>query len=44
VLPIAGYAENSVISNAHLEPGLRVMTRPFALETFAARVWRMVDG
>jgi PAS domain S-box-containing protein len=44
VLFITGYAENSVISNGHLEPGMQVMTKPFALETFAARVRQMVDG
>jgi CheY-like chemotaxis protein len=44
VLFITGYAENSVISNGHLEPGMQVMTKPFALEVFAARVRQMVDG
>jgi hypothetical protein len=36
--------ENSVISNGPLEPAMQVMTKPFALETFAARVRQMVDG
>ncbi|MDE1181902.1 ATP-binding protein [Paraburkholderia sp.] len=44
VLFITGYAENSVIGNGHLEPGMQVMTKPFALETFADRVRQMVDG
>jgi CheY-like chemotaxis protein len=42
VLFITGYAENSVIGNGHLEPGMQVMTKPFAVETLAARVQEMV--
>ncbi|WP_429301126.1 ATP-binding protein [Paraburkholderia sp. GAS199] len=44
VLFITGYAENSIIGNGHLEPGMQVMTKPFALETFSARVREMVDA
>ncbi|MGI4814626.1 MAG: ATP-binding protein [Janthinobacterium lividum] len=44
VLFITGYAENSVIGNGRLEPGMQVMTKPFALETFAAKVRNMVEG
>ncbi|MEE4453678.1 PAS domain S-box protein [Novosphingobium resinovorum] len=38
VLFITGYAENSVIGNGHLEPGMKVLTKPFVVETLAARV------
>jgi CheY-like chemotaxis protein len=44
VLFITGYAENSVIGNGHLEPGMRVITKPFTVESLAARVREMVDG
>ncbi|BAN27791.1 ATP-binding protein [Caballeronia insecticola] len=44
VLFITGYAENSVIGNGRLEPGMQVLTKPFALETLAARVRQLVDG
>ncbi|MFC3123467.1 ATP-binding protein [Pseudoroseomonas globiformis] len=38
VLFITGYAENAVLSHGHLEPGMRVLTKPFALEALASRI------
>jgi CheY-like chemotaxis protein len=38
VLFITGYAENAVIGNGHLEPGMHVMTKPFALAALASRI------
>jgi PAS domain S-box-containing protein len=38
VLFITGYAENSVIGNGRLEPGMQVMTKPFAMEALAVRI------
>jgi CheY-like chemotaxis protein len=38
VLFITGYAENSVIGNGHLEPGMQVLTKPFAVDTLISRV------
>ncbi|MFC7665377.1 ATP-binding protein [Methylorubrum suomiense] len=38
VLFITGYAENSVIGNGHLEPGMAVLTKPFAMEALASRI------
>jgi PAS domain S-box-containing protein len=38
VLFITGYAENSVIGNGYLQPGMQVLTKPFVVETLAARV------
>ncbi len=38
VLFITGYAETAVLSHGHLEPGMHVLVKPFALETLAARV------
>ncbi len=35
VLFITGYAENAVISHGHLDPGMHVLTKPFAMETLA---------
>jgi PAS domain S-box-containing protein len=43
VLFITGYAENALISHGHLDPGMHVMTKPFAMETLAARI-RAVIG
>ena len=38
VLFITGYAENAVVSNGHLEPGMHVMTKPFAMDGLALRI------
>jgi CheY-like chemotaxis protein len=38
VLFITGYAENAAVGNGHLEPGMHVMSKPFAIEQLAARV------
>ena len=43
VLFITGYAENAIISSGQLEPGMRVLTKPFIVETFAARVLEMIE-
>jgi CheY-like chemotaxis protein len=42
ILFITGYAENAVIGNGHLKPGMHVVTKPFALEEFADRVRRIL--
>ena len=38
VLFITGYAENAVLSDGHLEPGMHVMTKPFAMKALASRI------
>ena len=38
VLFITGYAENAVLSHGHLDPGMHVLTKPFALESLASRI------
>jgi PAS domain S-box-containing protein len=38
VLFITGYAENAAISNGHLEPGMHVLSKPFAIDRLAARI------
>lgn len=43
VLFITGYAENAVIGNGHLEPGMWIMTKPFAMEAFASRIYEMLE-
>ncbi len=44
VLFITGYAENAVVGNGHLEPGMQVLTKPFTLDALAMRVRDLVDG
>ena len=38
VLFITGYAENAVIGHGHLEPGMHVLTKPFAMDRLTERV------
>jgi PAS domain S-box-containing protein len=42
VLFITGYAENAIIGNGQLKPGMAVLTKPFAIETMAARIRSMI--
>ena len=42
VLFITGYAENAVLNNGHLEPGMQVMTKPFAVDALGARIRELV--
>lgn len=39
-----GYAENAAVGNGHLEPGMQVLTKPFAMDTLAARVCAIVEA
>ena len=42
VLFITGYAENAAVGNGHLEPGMEVLTKPFAMEALASRIREMI--
>jgi CheY-like chemotaxis protein len=44
VLFITGYAENATIGNGHLEPGMQVITKPFAMEALATKVRDIIDS
>ena len=44
VLFITGYAENAVIGHGHLEAGMQVITKPFAVEALGEKVRLMIDG
>ena len=41
VLFITGYAENAIIGNGQLAPGMRVLTKPFVMTTLAERIAEM---
>jgi CheY-like chemotaxis protein len=43
VLFITGYAENAVLNHGHLEPGMHVVTKPFAMEVLASRIKDLVN-
>jgi hypothetical protein len=40
---ITGYAENSVLGNGRLAPGMAVMTKPFPVEMMASRIKQMIE-
>ncbi|UIY45687.1 PAS domain-containing hybrid sensor histidine kinase/response regulator [Methylobacterium radiotolerans] len=42
VLFITGYAENALLSNGQLDPGMAVLTKPFAVDTLAARIRELI--
>ncbi|WFU77617.1 PAS domain-containing protein [Bradyrhizobium sp. CIAT3101] len=45
VLFITGYAENAIIGNGQLTPGMQVLTKPFVVEALAGRVLDIIkDG
>ena len=43
VLFITGYAENAVVGNGHLDQGMQVMTKPFAIDMLGNKIREMID-
>ncbi len=43
VLFITGYAENAVVQNGHLEPGMHVLTKPFTIDLLADRIRSLIE-
>ena len=44
VLFITGYAENAAVGNGHLQPGMHVLTKPFAMDALASRIRDITKG
>ena len=44
VLFITGYAENAAIRNGRLDPGMAVMTKPFAMDDLAAKIRGLIES
>ncbi|HSI17365.1 MAG TPA: PAS domain-containing protein [Sphingomonas sp.] len=44
VLFITGYAENAVIGNGQLAPGMHVLTKPFDMDALATRIRALIAG
>ena len=44
VLFITGYAENAVLSDGHLDPGMHVVTKPFAMDALATRIKELITS
>jgi CheY-like chemotaxis protein len=43
VLFITGYAENATVSHGFLDPGMEMVTKPFAIEDLAIRIREMIE-
>jgi PAS domain S-box-containing protein len=43
ILFITGYAENAVVGNGHLDPGMHVMTKPYAKDALAGRIRELIE-
>jgi signal transduction histidine kinase len=44
VLFITGYAENAVVGNGHLDKGMQVIAKPFAIDVLAQKIRELVYG
>jgi CheY-like chemotaxis protein len=44
VLFMTGYAENAAVSRGFLEPGMSMLTKPFAMEALATRIRNIIEG
>jgi signal transduction histidine kinase/ActR/RegA family two-component response regulator len=43
ILFITGYAENAALNHGHIERGMEVLTKPFAIEELTRRVRRLLE-
>ena len=44
VLFMTGYAENATVANGFLDPGMSMITKPFAIEALATRIRGMIEA
>jgi CheY-like chemotaxis protein len=44
VLFMTGYAENAVLGDRHLSPGMSVLTKPFPVDAMASRIRAMIEA
>ncbi len=44
ILFVTGYAENAIVGNGTLDIGMKIITKPFEMTTFAARVREIIEG
>ena len=44
VLFITGYAENATMANGFLDPGMEMITKPFAIEALATKISSMIQA
>ena len=43
VLFMTGYAENAAIDNGILDPGMQMITKPFAMDALTRRIRDLID-
>lgn len=44
ILFMTGYAENAAVASGFLEPGMEMITKPFAMEALATRIRSMIEA
>jgi PAS domain S-box-containing protein len=44
ILFVTGYAENAIVGNGTLDAGMKIITKPFEMTTFAARIQEIIEG
>ncbi len=44
VLFMTGYAENAALASGFLEPGMAMITKPFAMDMLATRIRQIIEG
>ena len=44
VLFITGYAENAAVGNGHMEPGMAVLTKPFAMDDLGSKIRSLIEN
>jgi len=44
VLFMTGYAENAALASGFLEPGMSMITKPFAMESLATQIRTIIEG
>ena len=44
VMFITGYAENAVVSHGHLDPGMQIITKPFAIDDLRSKINEMIEA
>lgn len=44
VLIVTGYAENAAVASGFLEPGMSMITKPFAMGSLATRIRTIIEN
>ena len=44
VLFITGYAENAIVGNGHLDPGMAILTKPFGMDDLASKMRALIES